>query len=515
MNRKYYLLSPPDDKPLLAMRRDLSGGANTRQHEQMVGENQATKLDNVDINTAGKRIMRAGITLVEDLGNDAGTGLFGYEPTGGTNLLVATHGQKLETNSNPAAGSSNFVERKDDFTTSLQTTIVKAIESDEADVFIATNGTDNCFRFEPDNLGTPQDLGDTNTSPPLTTVMTWFRNRLWALKDNKLYYAGAIPTDFSDTFNRTTNYYTVPTGEEKAIVGLRDTGMVLMGKEAIWGFNPSVVPAATDKPELLLDIGCFAQKTAVQVADDVFFLAADGVRGLFRTINDKMQAGESYPLSYPLKTEVDNINWTYAHKACAVYFDNRYIISLPTGTSTYNNEVWIYYPAIKSWVTISGWNIADFAKLDIGGEDKLFGIDSNDGSVYRMFSGVTDAGTAIAYDEQSRAEDFQQPLIYKYGGEFKVKSSGGNGSLVISANPDGSGWTQLGTLDLAVTGVSFPTTFPVSFPANVEVNGVWHLDVLGKFKRCKFKIYCNDSGSIISILESIVVTFPDEYLSEE
>jgi hypothetical protein len=172
-----------DDQKLVIMRNDLSGGMNERMHGTKIGENQGTLLYNVDIGVPGKTAKRRGIALVEDLGNDAGTGLFGYDPDGGTAQLVATHGQKLET----WPGSSTFTERKTNFTTNLATTIIQGQESGEGDVFFATNGTDNWFRFEPGDLSTPQDLGSTDNtgsdSPPKSTVATYYRNRMWVLKD--------------------------------------------------------------------------------------------------------------------------------------------------------------------------------------------------------------------------------------------------------------------------------------------------------------------------------------------
>ena len=51
----------------------------------------------------------------------------------------------------------------------------------------------------------------------------------------------------------------------------------------------------------------------------------------------------------------------------------------------------------------------------------MYGIDATDGSVYRLFNGTSDNETAIVYQEEGRAEDFSNPLVYKNGGEFKLK----------------------------------------------------------------------------------------------
>ena len=501
--------STVDDTQTYVIRKDLSGGVNTRQHEQIIGENQATILYNVDLSVPGERSIRPGLTLIEDVSNAVGTSCFGFEIGGGSNELLITEG----TNLRGWAGSGAFTTHKTDFTTGLITTIIKAGESGEGDVALISNGTDDVFRMV--SAHTFQDLGNTNTSPPLSTAMTYYRNRVWILKNNGLYYSDAYPADYSLAFNQTTNYFYMPLGTEMAVIGVRDMGLVCFGQDSVWSINPLATPAATDKPDRLFDIGCIVGKTVCQSGDDIYYLAADGVRALFRNIQDKIQAGVSYPISYQLKTEFDNINWAYISKASAIVWDNKYFLTLPTGASTTNNQVWVYYPALKAWMIITGWNIAYFAKMKVSGQERLYGIDSTDGKIYRCWSGTSDNGTAIAYQEEGRGEDFQKPLQFKVGQDVKVRVKGGSGTVVVSIDLDGEGYQQLGTIDLALTGVSFPLTFPVTFSPLNEATEQWHIDNLEKFKRCKLKIYCNTLNAALTIIESIITANVEEYYPED
>lgn len=513
MRRQSY--SAPDDVPDFIVKRDLSGGVNTRQHEQMIQDNQAVLLQNILIDTAGTRQLRSGQTRIDNSYPSvasSGYGLFGFDPDGGTFELLAI--QSTNLSGWPLSGS--FSNYKTDFTSGLQTTIIKAGQSGQNDIVLVSNGTDNVFAMYQDH--TMHDLGNTNTSPPKTTAMAYHANRVWALKQNLAYFSDAFPANYASAFDRTTNAFRVPVGTARAIVSTREFGLIFLGADQIWQLAPSTIPSATtDFPQKVLDMGCVNGNTAVQVADDIFFLAPDGIRGLFRTQLDKLQTGQSFPLSYILQDQFNSINWTHIDKACAVYFDNKYIISLCTGTDTFNNQCWVFYPALKAWVIYEGWNIARFARLRVNGQDTLFGIDSVNGKVYQLFSGLTDNGSTIVFDEISRAEDFQAPLQFKYGGEYKLRVRGGNGTIVVLANADGLGWTQLGTLDLALTGVSFPTTFPVTFSNAAETSGIWHLDDAGiqKFKRCKFEIYCDTPSAIITVIENMVTAFKEQYLSEE
>lgn len=505
----------PDDTPLYVVKRDLSGGQNTRQFEQIIQDNQAVKLQNILLDTAGARALRSGSTRIDSnypASAGTGLGLFGFDPDSGTFEILAVQ----LTNLSGWALSGSFSNYKTNFTTGLPTTIIKAGMSGQNDIALISNGTDNVFSMYQNHTMT--DLGNTNTSPPKTLAMAYYNNRVWALKSNLAYFSDAFPADYAVAFDRTTDAFRVSTGTERAILVTRDQGLIFLGADQIWQLSPSLVPSpTTDFPQKVLDIGCVSGATAVQVADDIFFLAPDGVRGLFRTALDKLQTGQSFPLSFPLQDEFDTINWNHIDLSCAVYFENKYILSLTVNGSAYNNSVWVYYPAYKSWVTYDGWNIARFAKIRKSGKEVLYGIDSVSGRVYQLFSGLSDNGSAIVFDEQSKAEDFGQPLIYKYGCEFKVKVQGGSGTLIIYAAPDGRNWIQLGTLDTGITTVTFPVSFPVVFGNGTETNGIFHLDDAGiiKFKRCKFRIYCADVSAIITILESSVMAFPEAYLSED
>lgn len=507
--------SAPDDPVQFVLRRDMSGGQNTRQHESVIGENQAVLLQNILLETAGARTLRAGQTRIDTSypsSASSGYGLFGFDPDGGTFELLAIQDGNLDGD----GGTGTFSNYSSAFTDGLETTIIKAGMTGQNDIVLISNGTDNIYSMYQDHTVT--DLGDTNTSPPLTTALTYYGNRVWALKSNLLYFSDAFPDDYAAHFDRTTNAFRLPVGVERALIGTRDQGIIAIGADQIWRLLPAApVPnPTTDFPQKVLDIGCVAGNTAVQVADDIFFLARDGVRGLFRTQLDKLQTGQSFPLSWNLQDEFNEINWTDIHKACAVYFDNKYIISLPTGVASYNNKCWVFYPAFNAWVVYTGWNIARFAKLRVDGLEQLYGIDSVTGKVYQLFEGLTDNGNAIEFDEITRAEDFGQPMLYKKGGEYKIKVSGGSGTMVVSANPDGLGYVQLGTLDMALAGVTFPSTFPLNFSNDQETVGSWHLDDQGiiKFKRCKFENFCNTSGAVITILENTATAFVEEYLSE-
>lgn len=504
-----------DDTKLYLIRRDLSGGQNNRQAGYQIGENQVTSLLNVDIGVPGETRKRPGLTLIENLtGSYAGTGLFGFEPVGGTNELFATYNTTLTG----WPGSGSFTNRKTNFIAGA-VAMLKAVEQGEDDVVMIKMAGNNWFRMN--QSYSFQDLGNTagtnNDSPPDSDVSCFFRNRWWILLNNILYYSDAYPSDYSLAFDTPVQNFFVPCGTEQALIPIRDLGIVILGSDSVWSINPSATPAATDKVEKLVDDGCVAGKTAVQVGDDVLYLAVDGVRGLFRTQQDKLQTGNSYPLSFLIKEEVESINWAQISKACAIYFDNKYFISVPVDSSSYNNEVWVYYPASNAWVVISGWNVAAWAKMQVNGEERLYAIDSTNGKVYQAWKGYSDNSTAINYTEEGRKEDFGQPLVKKQGGELKVKAlSSGSYNVSVYVSIDDQDYTLLGTMNLAGNAPTLPISLPFTLAGTNIVEETFHLDSLGEWYTIKVKLVHNDTNGNdeIKIYERNIVTYATEYQSE-
>lgn len=505
---------PSDDPQLTLYRRSLSAGMNNRSEGSNIGDEQAILLENVDIGVRGQTSKRPGLTEVDDRGATPGSAIYGFEPSNATNELIAVHAGVLSG----WQGTGTFTDHKNDFVGGSNVTLLKAGEQGEDDVLLVYIDGNNWFRMTRAHVF--QDLGNTSgtasDSPPLSPVALFFRNRLWVLKDNLLSYSDPFPSDYSTAFN-TADAYRIPVGEERALIAIRDLGIICLGQDAVWGINPSTIPSATDKPEKIIDYGCVANNTAVQVGDDVLFLSTDGVRGLFRTQQDKVQGGASFPLSFPLKSQFESISWGYVSQASAIFYDNKYFLTLPTNASTYNNEVWVYYPAYSAWMVITGWNVASFTTMSVNGEEKLFAVDSLNGKVYEAWKGFSDNGVAIKYDERGRKEDLGQPFITKTGGELKVRAlSSGNYDILIEVSIDDKEFELVGTMNLAGNAPTLPIALPVTLAANNIVETVVHLDRFGPWRSMVVRLSHNDlNGSdAIIIYERSIVTYADAYQSE-
>jgi hypothetical protein len=106
---------------------------------------------------------------------------------------------------------------------------------------------------------------------------------------------------------------------------------------------------------LATDIGCSARKSVVQAGGGVFFLSDSGVYFL----QPQPASAESMklltmadPISAPIDDVIQRINRTYAHRAVATYWNNRYYLAVPLDDSTVNNSVLVYNFILRQWESV-------------------------------------------------------------------------------------------------------------------------------------------------------------------
>ena len=142
--------------------------------------------------------------------------------------------------------------------------------------------------------------------------------------------------------------------DDKLIVFNRNSIHLVDGSENL---QIAVVKLLTD------EVGLIARKTAVQVGNQILFLSDNGVYGL-NFIDLYNLRGNEQPLSESIQKTIDNIDKENASNSCAVYFDNKYFIAVPTktfadgssNTEGINNTLLIYNFLNKSWESIDSVN---------------------------------------------------------------------------------------------------------------------------------------------------------------
>ena len=511
-----------DEPRATVSRYDLSGGENTRIHRKNLVENQGEEVTNVDISVPGKITKRKGSQLIgNDVSDSSVVALHNFAIQGDTDQLIMAEG----TNIRKWEGSGNWSSALYASISGTDVGIISAKESGLSpdDIIIVQDGTNNAQRI--DSAGNVQDLGSTTgagASPPLSTVMGWYGNRVWVLKNEQLYFSDAYDDDYSSCFDTVTNWYRIPVGEERALVSTRDLGIVVFGKDQVWSLLPSTVPVATDQPvPIITDAGAVSKNAVAIGADDVYFFAQDGLRALKRNMQDKLQQGVSYPLSYPLRTRFNNISWGYISKLSVEYFENQIICSVPVSETTY--ETWIYNIASQGWTVIEGQAPRCWAKYKIDGEESLYYGKDGDGTVYQEFTGYTDESTDgtdgedIEMTIRFRQEDLNLPLRKKATGEIEVRASDTtNFTLNIYISFDDGDYEYIGDLAVTGTGITFPTTFPVSFSEGGIDPEKLQLDQYGEWRNAQVKLVESSAqGEDITVLETNLIGFAQEYENDD
>lgn len=204
----------------------------------------------------------------------------------------------------------------------------------------------------------------------------------------------------SDTYDPIFNQFRFNAGKSDHIVGLHsfseDVLMVFNRNSIHLVGDTTVIKDATNK--LLTDeIGLIAKDSIQQIGRQVLFLSDSGVYGV-EFIEDYKLRGTEVPLSQSIQATIDRINPLHAHKAQAVYFDNRYYIAVPLDTASQNNAILVYNLLNQQWESVDTVNSPNFhitnmfvageeadrgvyTTNDIGGINQIEARDSGDDSV--------------------------------------------------------------------------------------------------------------------------------------
>tara|TARA_R100001163_G_C5066806_1_gene205468 strand:+ start:1518 stop:3806 length:2289 start_codon:yes stop_codon:yes gene_type:complete len=183
--------------------------------------------------------------------------------------------------------------------------------------------------------------------------------------------------------------------DDKLIVFNRNSIHLVDGSENL---QIAVVKLLTD------EVGLIARKTAVQVGNQILFLSDNGVYGL-NFIDLYNLRGNEQPLSESIQKTIDNIDKENASNSCAVYFDNKYFIAVPTktfadgssNTEGINNTLLIYNFLNKSWESIDSVNNVnledgstfsrfEFTNLLVAGKGDQKGVyvTNTDGGIHKL-----------------------------------------------------------------------------------------------------------------------------------
>jgi len=93
--------------------------------------------------------------------------------------------------------------------------------------------------------------------------------------------------------------------------------------------------------EITREAGLVAQKSVITIGSKIYFLSDNGLYAAeFGELY--LLRGAGLPLSDPINPIIQRINSAHAHKAVAIYHDNRYWLAVPLDNSSVNNAILVF-----------------------------------------------------------------------------------------------------------------------------------------------------------------------------
>lgn len=522
---------------------DFSGGQNSKFYPDKIKDNQGSLISNGVINVPGQLTTRPGQALFNvDTTSSAFNGVSRFDIENGstiTSYLMAASGSNIVSSLSNSTGWT--IENP-----ANPVPINNPINFVQANnLLFVLNGTANTMWWAGGNASTWDGGGVYNpnsttgctdpsigcwTSPPSSTTGTWLNNYLFLagnpiFPDFVFYSQNLNPTSFP-----VLNAQEIQSGDGQPIQHLEPyrTGDIIVykgsatsQKGSTYDLNISGNGNTTCTPQpgcqfsytpLTLDVGTLSPRSVVSLGNDQWFLSSIpyGVRSVIRSQFDKLSVDL---ISQPIQdyfdgTGVVTINPIQISKACAVYYDNKYILAFATGNSTVNNTVAVYDFIAQSWYVINGWYPGQWVVY----QGNLYYMDANDGRVVQCFVGTQgDFGTVVPapaigpsvgidFNMVSKIYDFDNPENYKYLNalilEYQPTTSG---SATVSVNIDNTGWQTAGTIDLT----PHNNTLPLALPFNLIPSGINYQTIqltrFGRFKKIQFEIEINSVNQTITL----------------
>lgn len=222
------------------------------------------------------------------------------------------------------------------------------------------------------------DVDGTYPLPPAEFGL-YFQNRIVVKTDDTQITATDILGDRYDPLN----VYTINQGGYDSIVGalpwIENQFLLFLSKSIYIAFiDPRFDPTAPDRSQITVvttEVGCLARHSIVPAGQFVFFFSGKGIHMLTPQLDLKV-LGNTLPLSEPIDDYFDNVNFDYARKVTATYFDNRFFIAFPTGEAVKNNSILVFNTLNQAWESIDtypdGMYIDNFIPALYNNKRRLF-----------------------------------------------------------------------------------------------------------------------------------------------
>ncbi|HEV2455103.1 MAG TPA: hypothetical protein VGY98_12635, partial [Verrucomicrobiae bacterium] len=458
--RPIFTIDGTDDDLQFEQVIDFSGGEDEYRRSTLIAQNQCQKLINVIVRDNYEAWTRPGAdAFCPQIAGNAAVKTLAYFDTPQNKFLLAISNGVLRACAGQNQSWQSSFNGGAKYTAANTNTQVEIEQG--VDTVLISDGV-NALAILDGSLNLTTCTTGASDPPAGATILCWHTGRMFAAGFSGIG-GGAIPRDTiavsnllafgNGQWNLTTRSFRVGDGDGDPIVALysmQDSNLAVFKANSIWLVNtPASADAAgfsatTDVESVAFGVGCVGKRALCGVANDIFFMAQDGVRSLQRMQAAAGQWQLSAPISQPVQKYIEQINPAAQSGIVATSYKEFVFFAVPLGTSTINNAVLVYNSRLGAWLgcwqnwTPAAWTISRFN----GVPQLLFG-DSNGYVNYWKDTAsntdpatYTDNGQNIATTIWTRSFQFLQAVNDKFPYNCLLRFTAGNAVVSLSAVAD-------------------------------------------------------------------------------
>jgi len=341
-----------DDPILFDTTTSFTGGVNNISSTKLLDASQGSEFINVDIDRVGNAVTRKGTASVSSSSVPEGTaniqGAY-YFDTGSVNQIVIAKNRKIYWY-NGVVGSGSWTQDSSSYLTNAADNVVNFAQLSEKLYFC-----DGVSELKSFNGTTVASIPSAANAPVGISLLCSHTNRLFAVRASEpdtVYVSDILSAESTGAWSSVDSFRVGGDGEPIiAISSWTGFRLVVFKQNSTYLIttDPTAASIANWPIELISnEVGCVAARTVAQIGANLYWLSQDGVRSMTRILQGLDQE-ISEPISKVIDSTIQEINKTYVSKASAVYYKNRYILSIPIGTSTVNDCSIVYNTIHKAW----------------------------------------------------------------------------------------------------------------------------------------------------------------------
>lgn len=312
-------------------------------------------------------------------------------------------------------------------------------------------------------------------------------------------------------------------GDKITALGVFQDAIIIFKERSIFQLTFATDGTPTVTP-ITYATGCVSHKSVKAVENDLYFLSREGLRVLGNE-PQFFTAIRTQVLSIRVQSTVDAIAKQYYSRCNAVYFDNKYILAHPTGSSSAITRCLTYDRRFQAFSVWSMFNAQAMVRyIDSSNAEALYFLDQGGTRVYKRVPGTyNDNGAAIEAYVVSKAQDFGKPDLTKFWVDLRLIFRRISGQVELTVYRDdgievgtatigsgslrGMGLNVLGSFKLGTDGeTDAGSTETSSFVDNPQSIGL-NLDS----RTIKFKIYNNRVNENFVLLGMIYAYYPKSH----